>query len=468
MTEPVVSVICTVYNKENFLPKTLDSLLEQKTSFSFEVIIIDDASTDYSRNIIEEYQTRYPELIRTFYNEENLGIALTWKQVCQEARGKYIARCDGDDIWLDNEKLQKQYRALRENSEYRWSTTDICFINQDNQITEDQVFSSGQMPLITSYEVMLASRGFTAPSTWLIERELMLEVNNEMDPSTADDTFDMQLDLFQRTKKLFLPEAMVAYRIHEGSDSRPKDFEALQKRFNRLLETQLFYVDKYPQSNFKEMVKFLLERINTYEIYLSRPTNSLSHIGIEKLTVYFADRLGDFSQEHILQKLLQLEDEVSFRLPPECRRLRVDLSELPSFYSQVSLLDVDNNTEILPSASNGFTAKNFYFFPQHDPQLLYDLRDYHGKNLILRYKMLNIDDPVKSDYVAVVLGKELEILTRQLERQAEDKAELEKMKQENHRLQKDIENITLQYNSVVHSRRWTLSSKILNIFKKRK
>ena len=98
MTEPVVSVICTVYNKENFLPKTLDSLLEQKTSFSFEVIIIDDASTDHSRNIIEEYQTRYPELIRTFYNEENLGIALTWKRVCQEARGKYIARCDGDDI----------------------------------------------------------------------------------------------------------------------------------------------------------------------------------------------------------------------------------------------------------------------------------------------------------------------------------------------------------------------------------
>ena len=50
MTEPVVSVICTVYNKENFLPKTLDSLLEQKTSFSFEVIVIDDASSNFVRS----------------------------------------------------------------------------------------------------------------------------------------------------------------------------------------------------------------------------------------------------------------------------------------------------------------------------------------------------------------------------------------------------------------------------------
>ena len=82
--------------------------------------------------------------------------------------------------------------------------------------------------------------------------------------------------------------------------------------------------------------------------------------------------------------------------------------------------------------------------------------------------MLNIDDPVKSDYVAVVLGKELEILTRQFEKQAEAKVALEKMKQENNRLQKDVENITFQYNSVIHSRRWILSSKILNIFKKRK
>ena len=465
---PFVSIICTVFNKEPWLKKTIDSFLAQKTNFAFEIILVDDASSDESRRIIQDYQANFPDLIRAFYQDENQGIAKTWVSICREARGNYIARCDGDDFWLDPLKLQKQVDLLKSKPDCKWSNTDFDIYNEKGDLVSKAGFANKTIPLADTYEKMLATRGFTMASTWLVDRDLMLEVNQELDLTTSDDTFNLQMELFQRTSLAYLDEATVAYTINQGSDSRPKDFDILRKRFNRLLETQLSYVDKYPKSDFKEMVKILLERNNMYEIYLSRPTNTLSHIGIEKLTIYFADEQGNFSQEHILQKLLQIEDEVSFRLPLNCRRLRIDLSELPSFYSQVKLLDVDNDTEIVPSTLNGFTANNFYFFPQHDPQLFYDLRDYHGKNLILHYKMLNIDDPVKSDYVAVVLGKELEILTRQFEKQAEAKVALEKMKQENNRLQKDVENITFQYNSVIHSRRWILSSKILNIFKKRK
>lgn len=85
---------------------------------------------------------------------------------------------------------------------------------------------------------MLATRGFTMASTWLVERDLMLEVNAELDLTTSDDTFNTQwISTFQRTELAYLPEATVAFVINQGSDSRPKDFERIAQRFNRLMET---------------------------------------------------------------------------------------------------------------------------------------------------------------------------------------------------------------------------------------
>ena len=103
-----VSIICTNYNKGDWVREAMDSFLNQKTNFDFEIIIIDDASTDHSYEIIQEYQNKFPEKVRTFRNEVNLGITKTWKKICREAKGQYIARCDSDDFWTDPLKLQKQ------------------------------------------------------------------------------------------------------------------------------------------------------------------------------------------------------------------------------------------------------------------------------------------------------------------------------------------------------------------------
>ena len=70
-TTPFVSIICTVFNKEPWLKKTIDSFLAQQTEFCFEIILVDDASSDGSRSIIQDYQANYPDLIRDFYQDEN-------------------------------------------------------------------------------------------------------------------------------------------------------------------------------------------------------------------------------------------------------------------------------------------------------------------------------------------------------------------------------------------------------------
>ena len=82
-TTPFVSIICTVFNKEPWLKKTIDSFLAQQTEFSFEIILVDDASSDGSRSIIQDYQANYPNLIRAFYQDENKVIAKNCVSICK-------------------------------------------------------------------------------------------------------------------------------------------------------------------------------------------------------------------------------------------------------------------------------------------------------------------------------------------------------------------------------------------------
>ena len=465
MTEPLVSILCTVYNKEPWLVQTIESFLAQKTDFPVEILLIDDASTDGSKSIIEDYQARYPERIRAFYNEENLGIAKTWVAICQEARGFYIARCDGDDFWLDQHKLQKQVALLKANPQSRWSNTDFDLYNEKGQLISQAGFENGTIPLADSFEKMLATRGFTMASTWLVERDLMLEVNAELDLTTSDDTFNLQMDLFQRTELAYLPEATVAFVINQGSDSRPKDFERIAQRFNRLVETQNHYLDKYPNSNYREMLSLLLERVNRFELDLTRKEAGLAQIGLQLVTIYL-DRAGKgFNEEDILQFPLAKADSILLNLPEDCATIRVDLSEIPNFFQQARLLVRDSQTEILPSFTNGIILGEAVVFPNPDPQLVYTIpREVVGHQLQLDYQLFELDNLYSDAYIGKVLAQDLSAAKAKLN---ELQRETIDVQQRNSRLQKELEDINHLYNSVIHSRRWTIPTKIINFLRRK-
>ena len=116
-----VSVFCTAYNHEPYIAEALESFLRQKTDFPFEILVTDDASTDGTTGIIREYAERYPEVIRFFHQEKNLfsqGINLYEEVMYPNARGEYIAYCEGDDFWDDENKLQLQADFLDAHPEY--------------------------------------------------------------------------------------------------------------------------------------------------------------------------------------------------------------------------------------------------------------------------------------------------------------------------------------------------------------
>lgn len=123
--QPLVSICSLVYNHELYLRQCLDGFVMQQTSFPFEVVIHDDASTDGSVAIIREYATRYPNIFVPIYQTENQysqGKKVSSTFVFPRARGKYIALCEGDDYWTDPLKLQKQVDFLEANPEY-----SMCF-----------------------------------------------------------------------------------------------------------------------------------------------------------------------------------------------------------------------------------------------------------------------------------------------------------------------------------------------------
>lgn len=113
-TTPLVSVWCITYNHKDFIADAIEGFLMQETTFPVEILIHDDASTDGTADIVRDYQSRYPQLIRAKLQQENQysqgkpGARL----FCASARGEFIAFCEGDDYWTSPDKLQQQFEAL--------------------------------------------------------------------------------------------------------------------------------------------------------------------------------------------------------------------------------------------------------------------------------------------------------------------------------------------------------------------
>lgn len=275
-----VSIICTNYNKGDWVREAMDSFLNQKTNFDFEIIIIDDASTDHSYEIIQEYQNKFPEKVRTFSNEVNLGITKTWKKICQEAKGQYIARCDSDDFWTDPLKLQKQVDLLDASIDSLWSNTEFDMVDLDGNLIQKDAFANKALPLIDSYEEMLVMKGMTMASTWLVDAALMQDVSAQISDTAADDTFELQLELFKRTKISFLSDSTTVYRMNLGSDSKPMTLETAEKRFTGILDSQIKYLNKYPDQDIKRISHLALVKDRDLDILVFKKDRQIEDLDL--------------------------------------------------------------------------------------------------------------------------------------------------------------------------------------------
>lgn len=138
MEEIKVSVLVATYNQRDYIKDCLNGILSQKTTFGFEVLVNDDCSTDGTTEILQEYEKKYPNLVKPVYQEENQYSKGTVRMLddllVPLAQGKYIAICEGDDYWINDNKLQMQYDYMEANPDCTFCFTDAyiydCTINK--------------------------------------------------------------------------------------------------------------------------------------------------------------------------------------------------------------------------------------------------------------------------------------------------------------------------------------------------
>ena len=139
MEQPIVTVWCLTYNQKDFIRDALDGFVMQKTSFRFEVIVHDDASTDGTTNIVLEYARLHPDIIKPMIETENQWQKGGLKHIISimnenHRRGRYIAFCEGDDYWTDPLKLQRQVDFLDSHPYY-----SMCFHSAKKKYETDTI-----------------------------------------------------------------------------------------------------------------------------------------------------------------------------------------------------------------------------------------------------------------------------------------------------------------------------------------
>lgn len=137
----LLSIFVLTYNHEKFVRKALDSILCQRTKYNYEVIIGDDASTDNTPAILKEYQEKYPNKIKVFFRKKNMGGngANNLLDLIKKCSGKYIIALEGDDYWIDRNKIEKQIDFLETNQEYI-GIAHKCVVVDENSIPNGEKY----------------------------------------------------------------------------------------------------------------------------------------------------------------------------------------------------------------------------------------------------------------------------------------------------------------------------------------
>lgn len=293
--KPVVSVRCTVYNHAKYLRQCLDGFIMQETTFPFEVIVHDDASTDNSASIIREYANKYPYIIKPIFQTENQyskhdGSINKHLRAATSPFAKYFAICEGDDYWIDPLKLQKQVDFLESHPDYGLVYTDVNFYFQNKDVMKRNYISSGKLKQSHDFEEHLINAGYIAPCSWVFRKDFLQKNSYQY----VDGTFPMALDIWAQSKVYFLNETTAVYRHLSESASHSR---SLQKGFyftNGVFQIQKDYIKKY---------RSLISETTEEKVYLSAYCRLLPAAIALKNGAFVKEALMYFKDKHIPYKM---------------------------------------------------------------------------------------------------------------------------------------------------------------------
>lgn len=260
--EPLtVSIVLPLYNGMDFIEETLLSIAQQSFTDS-ELIIVDDGSTDDSCNVVNRVssESSCPILKNLkFLSKENGGVASARNFGVKEAKGKWIAFIDQDDLW-SAQKLERQLELLQ-NSNAVWCYSSYVRFYSDGR---EKIKQNGSSDRIETLRSLVFGKLFIPPSTVLIKKEICESEGGFISDFIPSDEWDFFLTLAKKYTPAYSPEVLLKFRSHPTSTAKR------QKR--KIFDAQLRVLEKHFDS---------LKKCGLYSEIKKRKANVLWHIGKE-------------------------------------------------------------------------------------------------------------------------------------------------------------------------------------------
>jgi len=230
---PLVSVLVQTYQQVNYIGKCLEGILEQQTNFEYEILVGEDDSSDGTREVCLEYAKKFPDNIKLFLHSRANNISVygaptalfNAKYNIYNARGKYIAICEGDDFWIDTLKLQKQVDFLESNEDYGLVFSDIVRIDEKGKVIQTTDYHKRKKALCKSGSIFwdLLDSNFINTLTVCTRKKIFLNYLCSFDNEFSYD-YSSWLYFASYSKIKFIDEKWANYRIHEHGMSRSIGF----------------------------------------------------------------------------------------------------------------------------------------------------------------------------------------------------------------------------------------------------
>ncbi len=226
---PLVTVLLPVHNAAAFLADAINSILSQTFS-DFELLIINDGSTDESKKIIESFNDKR---IRFVENETNFGLIATLNRGIKMAKGKFIARMDADDISLPM-RLEKQFEKLNADSSIAVLASFVDFINEDGEVT-GVLNTDRETVSETEIRSMMMRTNCIAHPSVMIRKDVVEKFLYNAKQKSAED-WDLWMRMLASGFRIAkIPEALLHYRIHPASImGKDKVAVVLERRLMRV------------------------------------------------------------------------------------------------------------------------------------------------------------------------------------------------------------------------------------------
>ena len=247
----LISVIIPSYNRANTVGQTIESIVGQQVDADIEIIIGDDCSTDNAREVLLEYKEEYPDIIRLFFWDENMGLGANWASCVKECRGKYICNCDNDDYWHNPNKLQLQLDYMEANP-----TSNILITNHrtHNRTTGEILEHKAKIDHSDIQQSMWGGCSF-CNATIMYRADFMkahLDLDEFIKRRLSLQDWPAWVILTAYTDIDELPNSTATFGIETISITRPDTVERLAKRYKGDKEVCRYlgelFPDKFPFS----------------------------------------------------------------------------------------------------------------------------------------------------------------------------------------------------------------------------